>query len=440
MLPELITDIPGPKSRECAEVLARHETRGVTWMAEDFPIFWEKAEGTNVWDVDGNRFLDFTSAFAVGSLGHSPAGPVEALREQSFRLVHAMGDVHPAGVKAALCRELSAVTFERWGAGPGKTFLCNSGSEAVEAALKTAFLRSGKRGVISFSGAYHGLGYGALEAGGMSYFRDPFKPQLGGFAVQVPFPSGDGYDLEQTANQVENLLKSHSIGAIIAEPVQGRGGENVPHKEFLPLLRRLCDAYGAVLVLDEIYTGFNRTGRLFACEHWGVVPDLICLGKALTGGFPLAACVGRAEIMDAWPDTRGEALHTSTMLGNPMGCAMALASISEHLKPEIQQQARSAGHLLWKKLSDVRSERIREVRGLGAMLGVELVTPDGKPDGELAGAIMRRSLQDGLILLGGGVHGNILSFSPAFSISVEETEFLRQRLQEYVTSLPGSIS
>lgn len=440
MLPEIVTAIPGPHSRKLADKLARYETRTVTYLAEDFPIFWERAEGSNVWDVDGNRFLDLTSAFAVTGLGHSAPAVQSALVGQATQLLHAMGDVHPARLKAELCEKLSAVTFERWNAGIGKTFLANSGSEAVEAALKTALLWSGKPGILSFTGAYHGLGYGALTAGGLPYFRDPFRKQLGQFAVQVPFPLAENPDLTVTRQQIEHALQTHDIGCIIVEPVQGRGGEVVPPTGFLSLLREICDEYDVLLILDEIYTGFNRTGKLFACEHFGIVPDLICLGKALTGGFPLAACVGRSEVMDAWPNSPGEALHTSTMLGNPLGCAMALAAIDEHLKPEVMRQSRMAGNRLREALRSLKSPHIRQVRGLGTMLGIELVREDGAPFGALSVTIMLKGLQDGLILLGGGPEGNILSFSPSFYLTEEESAFVRKKLQEYLISLPGSVS
>lgn len=458
MLPVIQTTIPGPHSRALAAKLARFEARTITWMSEDFPVFWERAEGANVWDVDGNRFLDFTSAFAVTSLGHSAPVLREALTKQAQSLLHVMGDVHPAASKAELCEALSAITFERWGVGAGKTFLTNSGSEAVEAALKTALLYSGKPGVISFDGGYHGLGYGALEAGGQAYFREPFTAQLASFAVKVPYPSyprnRGGNDREEEKSPensevislelIESLIRSHirerEIGCVLVEPVQGRGGEVVPPREFLPLLRRICNEEKILMVLDEIYTGFHRTGAFFACEHSQVIPDIICLGKALTGGFPLAACVGRAEVMDAWPPSRGEALHTSTTLGNPLGCAMALASIREQLKPETRAMVYHAGRVLRQALMGVSSPLIADIRGMGLMLGMELVTERGEPNGALVGKIMLQSLKDGLLLLGGGPNGNVLSFSPPFTISEEEISFLAAKLQEYLTSLPGSIS
>lgn len=431
MLPLLVTPIPGPRSRANAAKLRAYESRGVTWMADDFPVFWERGEGVNVWDVDGNRFLDFTAAFAVSGLGHGAQALQAAVTSQAGKLLHAMGDVHPGVLKAELCEVLSAITFERWGAGPGKTYLGNSGSDAVEAALKTALLRTGKPGVLSFEGGYHGLGHGALETVGLPYFRQPFAAQLGRFGVKIAYPRNDS-ELREVEDRVRAAFRGHPIGCILVEPVQGRGGEIVPPMGFLPMLRRLCDEFQAVLALDEIYTGFHRTGRFFACEHAGVVPDLICLGKALSGGFPLSACVGRARVMDAWPVSAGEALHTSTTLGNPLGCAMALASIAEHRKPQTAEAARLVGTRLKQALSGLSSPRIAEVRGLGAMLGVELINAEGRPDGALAGTIMRRGLQDGLILLGGGPWGNVLSFSPPFTVTETEIAFLAEKLQGYL--------
>jgi 4-aminobutyrate aminotransferase-like enzyme len=439
MLPELRTEIPGPESRRLAKELHRYESRNVTFVCRDFPVFWERADGVNVWDVDGNRFLDLTSAFAVAGLGHNAPAVLEALRDQSTRLIHAMGDVHPTRGKAALCRLLSEITFERWGCGTARTILASSGSEAVEAALKTALLRTGRPGVLSFHGGYHGLGHGALETSGIPFFREPFRAQLGRFGLQVAYPTLEEH-LDELRTQIESALREQKIGAILVEPVQGRGGEVVPPMGFLPLLRELCDAHGALLVLDEIYTGFHRSGWLFACERSGVTPDVICLGKALTGGFPLSACVGRADVMDAWPESQGEALHTSTYLGNPLGCAMALAAIHEHLKPETTKLVQTASQTLDEALVTLRSPLIGGLRGLGLMRGIELVNLDGSADADLAGRIVTRSLKDGLLLLAGSPAGNVISLAPPFVISGDEIAFAVGRIQEYLTSLPGSIS
>ncbi len=449
MLPELRTEIPGPRSRELAVRLRRAESRNVTMVGEHWPVFWERADGVNVWDADGNRFLDFTAGFGVAGLGHAAQPVREALVGQSARLLHAMGDVHPAESKVELCEMLAEMTFGRWGAGRGKVILGNSGSDAIEAALKTAVLHSGKPGVLVFEGAYHGLGYGALEASALEFFRRPFAAQLGRFAVRVPYPycyrcpfgHGGGFALEggefpncssaclgDLQNRLHGEIRRREIGAILVEPVQGRGGEVVPPRDFLRLLRRICDEEKILLVADEIYTGFNRTGRLFACDHSDVVPDIICLGKALTSGFPLSACVGRADVMDAWPESAGEALHTSTFLGNPLGCAMALAALREHAKPEAAEQVRAAGRHLRGALRRIVSPRIGEVRGTGLLVGVEMVRADGSPDAETAGRCVTGALREGLLLLAGGRHGNVLSLSPPFAITPEDSDFLAGKL------------
>lgn len=435
MLPELITAIPGPRSRELAVRLRAAESRNVTYVDAGFPVFWERAEGINVWDADGNRFLDLTSAFAVAGLGHGAPALRAALHAQTDRLIHGMGDVHPTELKVRLCEALCAVTYGRWTGEPARVILASAGFEAVEAALKTALLHTGRAGVIAFGGGYHGLGYGALEVGGLPRFREPFQAQLREFATILPYPKGQDANLETLETQLRAAMASQPVGCMLVEPIQGRGGDIVPPREFLPLLRRLCDERGVLLILDEIYTGFHRTGAMFACEHSGVVPDLICLGKALTGGFPLSACVGRREVMEAWPESDGEALHTSTFLGHPLGCAMALAALAEHAKPETAAQVAHAGAQFRRALLDLRSPIIREVRGSGLMLGVELDGPSS-----LVGQIVKAALRDGILLLGGGAEGNVLSFSPPFAISDDEIDFVCSRLQEYLTSLPGSIS
>lgn len=463
MLPQITTPIPGPQSRALAQRLHRVESQNITFLDKDFPIFWKQAEGVNVWDVDKNRFLDFTSAFGVTSLGHNAPSIRHALEQQVSQLWHTMGDVHPSETKVELCEMLSKVTFERWGLGTAKTILCNSGSESIEAALKTALLYNGKSGVLSFTGGYHGLGYGALETGGIPYFRTPFANQLGRFSVQLPYPSCyrcpfgisdafrlegshfpncSNFCLEKLETQIEDAIVTRDIGCILVEPIQARGGEVVPPLDFLVLLRRICDAHKLLLILDEIYTGFNRTGRLFACEHSKVLPDIICLGKALTNGFPLSACVGRSDIMDAWPPSMGEALHTSTFLGNPLGCAMALASLQRHSQPEMASMVQKMGRLLRNALAGIQHPAIGNVRGTGLMFGMEFVQiNDSKtPNAALTTQLMKYALQKGLIFLAGSPYGNVLSFAPPFGISEEEIRFMANCIQEYLTSFAGSLS
>lgn len=402
MKPELKTSIPGPRSLELADRLRRRESRNVTYCDESWPVFWESAEGVNVWDSDGNRFLDFTSAFGVAGLGHRHPEIVAAMNDQSGRLLHGMGDVHPTPLKVELCERLSRLTFERWNAGTGKVVLSNSGFEAVETALKTARLATGKNGVVAFSNGYHGLGYGSLLGTDLEKFRGPFVDQLADVTTRLPFgstdlPSGDG------------------IGAVLVEPIQGRGGKVVPPEGFLQSMRQWCDENGALLIFDEIYSGFHRSGKWFACEWDEVVPDLICLGKALSSGFPISACVGKVEVMDQWPESPGEALHTSTFLGHPVGCAMALKSLEILSRPGTEELVSRASEYLYQALSSLDHPAIKGVRGRGLMLGLEL--------GENAGPLLAKLLAQGLLFLADGPEGNILSFTPPFVISEEEIDF-----------------
>ncbi|MEY4918528.1 MAG: hypothetical protein RL616_2441 [Verrucomicrobiota bacterium] len=418
-------------------MLRDYESRNVLFTEADgsWPIVWERAKGVNVWDAEGKKYLDLTAAFGVAAAGHANPNVVKTGQQQMGKLLHAMGDVHPHARKAELARELSRVTFERWTGGKktGKTIFCSSGFEAVEAALKTAMIPGGKYGVIAFNGAYHGLGYGALSVTHREMFRSPFRQQLREFANFVPFPTKVS-DLPVVETMIGRLFQRGWVGAIIVEPVQARGGINVPPPGFLPLLRKLCDKHGALLILDEIYTGFGRTGKWFACEHSEVVPDLICLGKALTGGFPLSACVGRADIMDAkWPASKGEAIHTSTFLGHPVGCAMALAQIAEIEKLKLPKRSAELGKFLLEELStfNFQPATLRlAVRGLGLMVGVELTLPDGKPATQLALDAIKKLLHRGFIFLPEGEHGNIISFTPPLTISRAQLTAAVRALQE----------
>ena len=408
------------ETHKILQQLKDFESRNVLFTEPDgsWPIVWDRAKDVSVWDADGKKYLDLTAAFGVANAGHANPDVVAAGQKQMERLLHAMGDVHPHARKAELARELSRITFERWHQRSARTIFCNSGFEAVEAALKTAILATSRHGVVAFSGGYHGLGYGALNVTHRPFFRSPFEPQLREFGHFVPFPKKKT-DLATTEFQIKNFFRRGWVGAVLVEPVQGRGGVNVPPPEFLPLLRKLCDDNGALLILDEIYTGFGRTGKWFACEHAGVVPDVVCLGKALTGGFPLSACVGRAELMDAaWPASRGEAIHTSTFLGHPVGCAMALAQIAAIEKGKLPQAAAERGAFLLEELKKIPNGKLQvSARGLGLLAGLELQHPNGTPATAEAFAIIKKLLQQGYLLLPEGEHGNVISFSPPLTIS-----------------------
>jgi 4-aminobutyrate aminotransferase-like enzyme len=441
------------KTRTILRRLRKFESRNVTFLDPrgSWPIAWERARGVCVWDANGKKYLDLTAAFGVAAAGHANPWVVRAAQKQLARLPHAMGDVHPHARKAELARELSRITFERWAvaagvrwrkaspvsnsrlvtpAATGKTIFSNSGFEAVESALKTAMLATGRPGVIAFAGAYHGLGYGALNVTHRDFFHGPFHQQLREFGHFVPFPKAVN-EIPAVEWSVHRLLRRERIGAILVEPVQARGGINVPPVEFLPMLRRLCDEHGALLILDEIYTGFGRTGKWFACEHTGVVPDLVCLGKALTGGFPLSACVGRADLMDAaWPKSHGEAIHTSTFLGNPVGCAMALAQIKEIERLNLCKKSAESGKFLLGSLQSAIGNRQSavQIRGLGLMAGVDLRSSDGEPATDAAMRAVKKMLRQRFILLPEGEHANVISFTPPLTIT-------RAQLMKTVTAL-----
>ena len=433
MLPKIYTNVPGERSLAWGKRLGEVECRNTTYLAEDWPIFWERADGVNVWDVDGNRFLDMTSGFGVAGLGYGFTA--EALRRQSDVLLHAMGDVHPARVKVELCEVLSKITYEKWEDKKGKCLFGNSGFEAVEAALKTAVLATGRAGILSFEGGYHGLGYGALLGQGIGWFREPFEGQIAKVTQRLKFPREE----EGLDDFLEQLTKvdGSKIGAVLVEPIQGRGGIVVPPEGFLAALREWCDKVGAVLIFDEIYTGFWRTGKMFACE-WDnkaredsrgsvVVPDLICLGKALSGGFPISVCVGRAEVMDAWPESGGEALHTSTFLGNPMGCAMALEAIRRYQESETESLVREAAEKLESGLRKLESlGMVKEVRGRGLMMGVEMDC------GERVLDLTKALLREGVIVLPDGPKGDVLALTPPLGISSEEIDFSMELLRNLI--------
>ncbi len=422
MLPELLTSIPGSQSLQKARELREYESHNVTYVSDTWPIFWDRAEGVNVWDVDGNRYLDMTSAFGVCGLGHRNEAVVAAMHAQSDLLLHGMGDVHPTPLKAQLCKKLSEVTFERWSAGKAKTILTNSGFEAVEAALKTAFIATKRAGIICFRNGYHGLGYGALLGSSYDKFRDPFASQLLDVREVLNFPKSES-DLEGVIDCL-NKIDPSKIGAVLVEPIQGRGGKIIPPVGFLKALRDWCDAHGAMLIFDEIYTGFNRTGKMFACEWDEIVPDVICVGKAMSSGFPISACIGKARVMDAWPVSPGEALHTSTFLGHPVGCAMSLAAIAQHESDALREKITHIGDYIIQSLQRLHSPKIKQVRGRGLMIGAELDFN--------AGELLDKMLQQGIIMLCDGPEGNVLAFTPPFDLSESEVDFVIQHLSAYL--------
>lgn len=446
--PQLVTPVPGPQSLAWAKRLQQAECPEVTWIAPDFPIFWEQAAGSMVQDVDGNRYLDLTAAFAVASIGHAHPKVVETLQQQAPRLIHGMGDVHPTGLKVQLAEKLAALTDGTLGL---PIFGC-SGAEAMEAARKTALVASGRSGLIAFTGAYHGLTLGALELTARSEFRTPFQSQLPGTVTRLPYPScyrcpyGKTYGscqleclrhLERTLDDAGSGVGD--IGGIVLEPIQGRGGTVVPPPEYLPGLRRICDERKVLLVLDEIYTGFGRTGRLFAHEHWNIRPDIMAVGKALGGGMPISACIGKPEVMRRWPPSQGEAIHTGTFLGHPLSCAAALTTLEVIEQEGLVARSARLGKLLKEMVWGLAQKHpeIGDVRGEGLMVGVELVTdPKSKtPATPLSIGLMKWALQHGLLLLPEGTHGNILGITPPLVVEPQQLEWAVERIDEGLSAL-----
>ena len=401
-LPELITTIPGPQSVALIDRLAQYECPGITarrarqgearGLGSD-PIVWTRAEGAHVWDADGNRYVDLTGAFGVALIGHAHPTVVKAVQTQSAQLLHGMGDVYPNQTRIELMEALA----RRAPSTLSQCILAGGGSEAVEAALKTAALASGRPGVLAFWGSYHGLSYGALAATAYKGdFRRPFAGQLGPHVQHLPY----GEDLDLIARFLAGpATGSESIGAILVEPILGRGGQVVAPEAWLQGLRELANQHELVLIFDEIYTGLGRTGQWWAGDHAGVEPDILVVGKALGGGMPISACVATPRVMSAWGQSQGEALHTSTFLGHPVTAAAALATLEVLESINICALAQDFE-------TRVRRRFGPRVRGRGGMLGLETGSPGAAA--RMTGALLKR----GYIVLPGGVDGDIIGLTP----------------------------
>ena len=399
--PELRTEIPGPRSVELLARLERTECPEVTCLSP-LPVVAERASGANLFDVDGNRLVDLVGGFGAAALGYAHPEIVETTRLQAATLPHTLGDVFPARVKIELLERLSE-RLSRGGIELGGGILSSSGSDAVESALKTALVATGRAGVIAFEGAYHGLGIGALDLAHRALFRDPFRARL---AEQTWFaPFGD-------AAAVRALTREHTVGAIFVEPIQGRGGIRPAPPGFLAELRQIADTCGALLVFDEIYTGLGRCGDWLACDHDGVVPDVVVLGKALGAGLPISACLGRREIMQRWPRSDGEAIHTSTHLGSPIGCAVALRVLDVIERDALVERSRAIGDEMRDRAQAAlaASPHVAGVRGRGLMIGIELHDP------ARARAVVGAALARGWIVLPEGERGNVLGLTPPLTI------------------------
>jgi 4-aminobutyrate aminotransferase/(S)-3-amino-2-methylpropionate transaminase len=375
-------------------------------------VYADRASNAEIWDVEGRRYIDFASGIAVLNTGHLHAKVQAAINAQMARLSHACFQVTPYENYVALAERLNDLVP---GPAPKKTLFLTTGAEAIENAIKIARHHTQRSAVIAFSGGFHGRTLACMSLTGKV---QPYKAGFGAMLPEVyhaPFPIDyHGVSTAQALAGLEQLFKADvdpaRVAAIIVEPVQGEGGFYVAPPEFLRALRSICDTHGIVLIVDEIQTGFARTGRMFAIEHSGVEPDLVTLAKSLAGGVPLAAVTGKAAIMDS-PPPGGLG---GTYAGSPLGCAAGLAVLEVIESEQLCARAVRVGAAVRARLTDLQSRWpcIGDVRGVGAMVAMELVKdrrPDA-PDAELTKALVQAAGRRGLVLLSCGVYANVIRF------------------------------
>jgi 4-aminobutyrate aminotransferase/(S)-3-amino-2-methylpropionate transaminase len=418
---ELRTEIPGPRSRE---ILAREQRAVSRPLIVHAPVIAASARGATITDVDGNTFLDFVGGVGVMNVGHNHPRVVRAIHEQADLFLHTDYTVVAYEVYVELAERLGRLVPI---AGETRAAFFNAGTEAVENAVKLARLHTGRQAVIAFEGAFHGRTLLALT---MTSRTHPYKKGLGPFAPEVyraPFPNPyRGPSSEEALASLEHMLSTHvsadHVAAIVFEPQQGEGGFIPADPAFVRGLRTLCDEHGIVLVADEVQTGFGRTGRMFAMQHFDVDADLIVLAKSIAGGLPLSGVVGRAEIMD---DPHEGAIG-GTFVGNPVALAAACAVLDVFEEEELVSRAGAIGETIRSRMLawQARWNRIGDVRGLGAMLAIELVKdPVTKsPATEITAAVVDEALKRGLILLKAGVYGNCIRVLCPLTISDGELD------------------
>jgi 4-aminobutyrate aminotransferase/(S)-3-amino-2-methylpropionate transaminase len=418
---ELKTDLPGPRSRE---ILARKERVIADPLSIYLPIVIDRAHGALVTDVDGNTFVDFAGGVGCLNVGHSHPEVVAAAQEQLQRFAHTDFTIVPYEVYVTLAeRLLERAPFR----GPAKAAFFNAGTEAVENAVKFARAYTGRPAVIGFEGAFHGRTLLSLTLTSKTH---PYKAGLGPFAPEVyrvPFPSdyrGPTADeaLRALRRALTTQVAAETVAAIVVEPVQGEGGFVPAPREFMEGLRAVCDEHGIVLVVDEVQTGFARTGRMFAIEHYGIEPDLITVAKSIAAGLPLSGVLGKAEIMDA----PGDSAVGGTYVGNPVAQAAALAVLDVIDEEGLVDRARRLGETMRSRMESwqERFDAIGDVRGLGAMLAIELVhdRETKEPAPELATAVTRAAFERGLLLLKAGIHSNCIRVLGPLTISDGELD------------------
>ncbi len=385
-----------------------------------YPVYVERGEGSEIWDVEGKRYIDFGTGIAVCNTGHSHPKVVDAAKAQLDKFSHTCVMVNPYEVAVELAEKLTA-------AAPGdsekKAIFVSTGAEAVENCVKIARAHTGRRGVIAFNGGFHGRTNLTMALTGKIL---PYKNLFGPFPGDIfhaPFPIAmHDISVKQSLKAVENLFKVDiaptDVAAIIVEPVQGEGGFYAAPPEFLQALRKLCDEHGIMLIADEIQTGFGRTGKMFSFEHAGVEADLMTMAKGIAGGFPIAAVVGKSEVMDApLPGGLG-----GTYGGSPVACAAALAVLDIIEEENLIERSNQIGALFNERLSALQAkypQLISDVRNQGSMIAMELMK-DGdveQPNTELTGAIIAKAAEHGLVLLACGFYGNVIRFLPALTMT-----------------------
>ncbi|NUB12089.1 4-aminobutyrate--2-oxoglutarate transaminase [Azospirillum brasilense] len=411
-------------------------------LANAMPVYVDRAENAELWDVEGNRFIDFAGGIAVLNTGHRHPKIIEAVKAQLDRFTHTCAMVTPYESFVTLAERLNALVP---GSTPKKTAFFTTGAEAVENAVKIARAHTGRPGVIAFSGAFHGRTRLAMALTGKVV---PYKVGFGPFPAEVyhaPFPNAyRGVSVQDSLKALEQLFKSDvdatRVAAIIVEPVQGEGGFNIAPPEFLQALRKICDDNGILLIIDEIQTGFARTGKMFAIEHSGVEPDLMTMAKSLAGGFPLSAVTGKAEIMDA-PIPGGIG---GTYAGSPLATTAALAVLDVIEEEKLIQRSNDLGERIAGRFRTMAQRNtlsvIGDVRNLGGMIAMELVKDRGtkEPAAELTKALVAKAAEKGLVLLSCGTYGNVIRILVPLTASdalVDEgLDIIERSLEELVSA------
>lgn len=423
-VPRIVTELPGPKSRQYLELSKRYESRS---LSEQVPVVWERAEGIIVEDVDGNRFIDFTSGVLVMNVGHCHPDHVAAIRVQAGKLLNCYDFANvPRIMLAKKLVELTPPNLER-------VFILTTGSEAIEAAIKVARRYTGRHEIISFHGAFHGRTYACMSVGGKMGIKKGFGPMLPGVHF-APFPYCYRCVFDKTYPQCDCYCLSYldwlietettgDVAAVIVETYQGAAGSIIPPIEWLQRLEAWCHKMDLLLIVDEVQASFGRTGKMFCFEHYGIKPNLLCLGKGLSCGVPCSALVGESRIMDILEPGS----MSSTNGGNPLSCAAALASIEIIEREGLCENAAMVGSKMLERLKEIEREYeiVGEARGIGLAIAVEVVKDkeSKEPAPDLTKLIIRRAFEKGLLLIAPiGLFGNVIRIAPPLVISWEIAE------------------